>query len=440
MTKKGINEYVASSAEGRLKSKLTSTVAVATIASVATIGLSMLGGGVANAWGPTRQTFTMQNPPDFVTFNSITDNPDVGDERNFLRVRDADEQYWQQGTTNGWTDTISNMQAGHTYDVRMYVHNNGIEGLYLAQNVRAHVNLPTSANSWGKQYEVNGYLYSSNATPKEIWDNIVLKSDQDFHVKVVSAKYYNNLNTEKQGGFDLTDDIYTAKGEGTGALLGYNEMNGYINSCLPFSGYVLMKIQPVFATEPVEPVTSYDVEKTVDKTTAKPGDTLNYRITVRNTGNVELTNLQITDVLPDDAYISEKNVLMPSEATDWDDSLLDDGTITINNLLPGGEVTINVALTLKDATAFPCGEATLTNTVISTTDQDDTEDNDDNNTVNTIVQNDCPVPTVPPETEQPGAPNAGVGTKTAVVSLIAFLGCAIILSKVLLKKRHGQRR
>ena len=131
---------------------------------------------------------------------------------------------------------------------------------------------------------------------------------------------------------------------------------------------------------------------------------------------------------------------MPSEATDWDDSLLDDGTITINNLLPGGEVTINVALTLKDATAFPCGETTLTNTVTSTTDQDDTEDNDDNNTVNTIVQNDCPVPTVPPEAEQPGAPNAGVGTKTAVVSLIAFLGCAIILSKVLLKKRHGQRR
>ena len=139
------------------------------------------------AWGPSRETFTMAEPATYNVFNSITDNPDVGDERNFLRVRDADSQYWQDGTTNGWTDTISNMEEGHTYTIRMYVHNNAAAYLNLeATGVRAHVNLPTSEDSWGKQYEVNGYLYADNANPNEIWDNIVLKSDKEFHVKVVS--------------------------------------------------------------------------------------------------------------------------------------------------------------------------------------------------------------------------------------------------------------
>ncbi len=228
-------------------------------ATVVTVAIS----GSANAWGPERDTFTIEKPASYVTFNSITDNPNYGDERNFLRIRDADSKYWVAGSNpdnygtdgkNGWTDTM-NMREGHTYDVKLYVHNNGVENKYMAENVRAHINLPTANTVFGKKFEVNGYLSSSNANPKEIWDNIVLTSNKDFHVKVVSQKYYNNYKTEDDGGFDLQDDIYTAKGEGAGALLGYDKMNGYLNSCYPYSGYVLLKIQPVFQTEPTTPPT-----------------------------------------------------------------------------------------------------------------------------------------------------------------------------------------
>jgi len=41
------------------------------------------------AWGPSRQYFTTAQPADYVTFNSIIDNPSHGDERNFSQVRDA---------------------------------------------------------------------------------------------------------------------------------------------------------------------------------------------------------------------------------------------------------------------------------------------------------------------------------------------------------------
>ena len=342
------------------------------------------------AWGPSRETFTMAEPATYVTFNSITDNPDVGDERNFLRVRDADSQYWQDGTTNGWTDTISNMEEGHTYTIRMYVHNNAAANLNLeATGVRAHVNLPTAENSWAKQYEVNGYLYADNANPNEIWDNIVLKSDKEFHVKVVSAKYYNNIRTEKSEGFSLGDEVYTAKGEGTGALLGYEQMDGKIPGCLEYSGYVLMKIQPVFK----EP--GYDVEKTVDKTTAKPGDTIKYAIKVTNTGEVDLTNVKVTDQLP--AYYSKAEEKVSSQNGSTG-SIVKGGEITFNKLNVGETATIEISYTIKSADDLECGDTVIKNKATGTTDQDQTEDDDNNNEVTTTVTNECE-----PEPEpQPG--------------------------------------
>lgn len=355
-------------------------VAVAGIAAAVTVPV------MTGAWGPSRATFTMAHPANYVTFNSITDNPDVGDERNFLRVRDSDERYWGAGTTNGWTDTISNMQEGHTYDVRLYVHNNGVEDKYLAENVKAHINLPTAEDVYGKQFEVNGYLYASNAKPNEIWDNIVLKSDKAFHVKVVSAKYYNNVRTEATSGFDLGSEVYTAKGEGTGALLGFDQMNGYMNSCLKYSGYVLLKIQPVFEFVPAP---SYDVAKSVDKTTANPGDTINYTITVKNTGNVDLTNVKVTDQLP--AYYSSASEQVSSQNGSTG-SIVKGGAITFNKLNVGETATIKISYKIKGADQLECGQTTIKNKATGTTDQDTTEDDNNNNEVTTTVTNDCPEP------------------------------------------------
>lgn len=361
-------------------SKRNKMLACLTVAGAATVAVLIPVG--LNAWGPSRTTYTMQKPASKVTFNSITDNPTVGDERNFLRVRDADSKYWSSANTNGWRDEIANVQEGHTYTIRMYVHNNAGSNLGLqSTNTRAFINIPYKDNVWRKQYEINGFLTADNADPNEIWDNIVLKSDKTFHLKVVSSKYYNNIKTEKAGGFDLGNALYGGNGDNKGALLGYEQMDGTIPGCLQYSGYVLLKVQPVFQ-QTAKP--SYDVAKTVDKVTAKAGDTINYTITVKNTGNTELTNIKINDQLP--AYYSNASESVDVAATG---SIVKNGSLTINRLAAGETATIKISYKLKDEKDFNCGNTTITNEVTSSSDQDKTEDRTDNNQATTTVSRTC---------------------------------------------------
>ena len=136
------------------------------------------------AWGPSRPTFTMAVPADHVTFNSITDNPNIGDERNFVGIREA-------GTNNQWTDNMT-VENGKSYSVRMYVHNNAASNLNLvAQDVTAKFNLPTTT---GKSIQVDGFIDSSNASPTEVFDSATFTNSSDFNLSYVSGslKYENN--------------------------------------------------------------------------------------------------------------------------------------------------------------------------------------------------------------------------------------------------------
>ena len=333
------------------------------------------------AWGPgKRQLFTMQNPADYITFNSITDNPRVGAEPNFLKV--------SRGNNEGYSDSMT-MEDGKTYYIYMYVHNNAKARLNLVStNTRAHIDLPTGANQWKTWYEINGYLWADNAKPNEIWDNILLRSNKEFHIEVLSAKYYNNIRTEATSGFDLGRELYTSQGRGTGALLGYQQMDGRIPGCLEYSGYVLVKFRPVFKTTPPpppeKPQPGYDIEKTVDKTTAKPGETINYTITAKNTGKEDLTNVKITDKLPKNYDKASEKVDAPSTITG---SIIKNGEVTIAKLPVGTKATIKISYTIKKN--IDCGKHIIKNIAHGTTDQDKTEDSSGNNEVTTIVDVDC---------------------------------------------------
>ena len=136
---------------------------------------------------------------------------------------------------------------GHAYSVKLYVNNAAADNLNLvAHDVRVHINLPTKENTFGYAFEVKGFLYSSNSTPNKIWDNIVLKGKQPFHVQVLDREYYNNVGVFNLGEDVVSEDVVNSKGIGTGALLGYESMDGNIRGTYEESGYVTLTFKPVF--------------------------------------------------------------------------------------------------------------------------------------------------------------------------------------------------
>jgi hypothetical protein len=192
-----------------------------------------------NAWGPgDRATFTEDKPAGYLTFNSITNDSNYGDERNFVLVKDA-----VNTQAGGFVDML-NVEDDHMYLVRVFVHNNAAENLNLvAENVRLSVGITTGLTNNG---EIEVRLNSSNADPKEIWDEVNLKANSEFQIAYVSnsAQYYTNANGSST--FALGNEIVTSK---DGVLLGYDKLDGRIPGCYQYTGIATFKVKVNFAKD-----------------------------------------------------------------------------------------------------------------------------------------------------------------------------------------------
>ena len=69
-------------------------------------------------WGPDRPTFTMEKPAKYAVFNSITNNPAVGDERDFVRIAEINDD-----KSETYRSDIQ-IRPGKSYEVFIYYHNN----------------------------------------------------------------------------------------------------------------------------------------------------------------------------------------------------------------------------------------------------------------------------------------------------------------------------
>ena len=210
-----------------------------TMFTVATLALVAIVAGTAFAgWGPSRPTFTWTNTATYVTFNSITDNPQVGDERPFLSGK----------VTSASGNVVDNIQVNDNDEVslRVYFHNNAAANLNLtATNTRVSILLPrTSATTTF----ASSYISADNANPRIVSDSVDFSGVRPFTLEYIpgSARLTNNVFTS---GTSLSDNIVTP----AGALVGYNAIDGNVPGCGQFSGFVTMKVRVKMPGAPVPP-------------------------------------------------------------------------------------------------------------------------------------------------------------------------------------------
>ena len=312
------------------------------------------------AWGPSRPSFTIEKPADYITFNSITNNPVIGgDEKDFVGIREV-------GSNANWTNNMK-VQNGKEYYVRIYVHNNAASNLNLvAENVVAKLNVPTTT---AKTVTVQGQISASNAKPNTVWDEATFSSDNDFNLAYVagSALFENNgLGTTQ-----LPDSIVN----NTGAKLGYDKLDGKIPGCFQYAGYVTVKVKAQ-VNQPQEK-TDIDLAKTVRNKTngektwvetvnAKSGDTVQFQIHAKNTGSAGIQNLVIRDILPKGLnYVAGSTKLYNTsnpKGLKVSDNIIQNSGINIGSYQPNGDAFVRFDATVsaeQDLTV--CGENTLTN-------------------------------------------------------------------------------
>ena len=312
------------------------------------------------AWGPARPSFTIEKPADYITFNSITNNPVIGgDEKDFVGIREV-------GSNAKWTNNMK-VQNGKEYYVRMYVHNNAASNLNLvAENVVAKLNVPTTT---AKNVTVQGQISASNAKPNTVWDEATFSSDNDFNLAYVagSALFENNgMSTTK-----LPDSIVN----NTGAKLGYDKLDGKIPGCFQYAGYVTVKVKAQ-VSQPQEK-TNIDLAKTVRNKTngekswvetanAKSGDTVQFQIHAKNTGSAGIQNLVIRDILPKGLnYVAGSTKLYNTsnpKGLKVSDNVIQNSGINIGSYQPNGDAYVRFDATVSAENSLPvCGENTLTN-------------------------------------------------------------------------------
>lgn len=312
---------------------------------------------VDTPWGPDRPTFTWSDPAPYATFNSITDNPQLGDERNFVRVREveANGNYQDEVTVN----------PGKTYEVYIYYHNNadahevGKTAIGIADGAAVKSSFPASIKA-GEKATVSATIFASDTNPLAVWDGAYLTASQDVYLRYVpgTATIHNGgqLNGQSIG----PDYLF-----GDGALLGYNKFSGILPGCNEYAGYITYQ---VFADAP-----GFDISKSVvgDVRTVEAGDIVTFKVRYQNTGTMNQTNVVVRDVLPEGLeYVPGSAKLYNNNYPDGNpvnDDIVTASGMSIGDYAGGtGWAEITYQVIVKDGAN--CGDELTNSVTVSTND------------------------------------------------------------------------
>ena len=341
-----------------LKTKLL-TATLLSILGVTTFAVLPTYAEAEKDWGPTRQTYSWDHPADKVTINSITDNPTLGDEENFVRVR-------EYGTNDTYSDNVD-IEPGKTYEVYVYYHNNAkasmnADGSGIAKDVRLRMEAPEAVEA-GSAAVIKGIITSTNADPNEVWDKAYLHTNEIVYLRYVdgSAVIHNGGSSN---GKVLSDN---ALWDDRGVLLSYyDNYLGLLPGCNEFAGYVTFQIkadQPGFYMEKTGKISGSENDYS-QYISAHPGDTLDFKIRYHNTGTTNQMGVVLYDELGQglNSIAGTTHLTTPTSDGDESSEALFGGGLNIGDYASGQEATVTYRVQIADdQTIFPCGETVVYN-------------------------------------------------------------------------------
>jgi uncharacterized repeat protein (TIGR01451 family) len=310
-------------------------------------------------WGPERPTTTYPEPSNVRTFNSMLNNPAIGDERNFVRVREA-------GVGN-FLDEVT-LEIGKEYEVYIYYHNNAsaslnASGAGVAANVRLSSNMPRELHR-GEIGQVTGTITSSNTIPASVWDSAFLRANDTVYLRYVPGSAVLHNSGTANGAVLSGEALFSDQG----VLLAHsNAYWGLVPGCNEFAGHVIYRFfvdQPKFFL-------SKEVSKELKndwgaEVYAVPGETLDFKITYSNIGTTEQKSVSVYDTLPVGMeYLPGSTIIVNGSNIDgkrMPDTLFTDNGLVIGDYLPGLGERSSATITYKlrvtdDEKLFPCDVA-----------------------------------------------------------------------------------
>ena len=367
-------------------------------------------------WGPkNRPTYTWSNPADHVTFNSMTDNPEIGDESNFVRVRKV-------GSQEKFSNNVT-VEPGSEYEVFVYYHNNASAKLNdgdhrgVAQNVRLRMDKITDRLEAGHAAVIKGTISASNATPKEVWSTSYLHAKETVSLRYVpnSAKLSNSGSLN---GSTLNDDALFGKDGGT--FLGYTKNYwGVIPGCNEFAGYVKFRIKADKAGFTGEKMASKEnMNDYRTEITVAPGETIDFKLRYKNTGTTIQRGVSAYDLLGTGMTAVPGTTFLktPRSAGFEKENLFKNG-FNIGDYNAGEEAFITYKVKFsEDEKIFPCGDTvTYNNSAIAVL------DTTIHSKVKVTVHRDCADKPKTPNTPKE-LPHTGASETVLAVVVTAMIG------------------
>ncbi|MDB5168996.1 MAG: exported protein of unknown function [Candidatus Saccharibacteria bacterium] len=301
---------------------------------------------------------------DHPTFNSFTNVPNIGDERNFFNGLYSD--------SSAYTDPMPQVKDGEVLTLEVYVHNGAdpslnASGVGIAKDTSVRVALPGTT---AKNQQAEAFISSSTASPTVVSDTLDMGAANGgfFSLAYVPGSAHIKGNYIDAA---LPDTIV-----GSGAKIGTDALNGDVKGCFEQMVVVTIKVKvnmPRYSINKKVDIVN-QTHAWVDTENAKGGQSAAWQIGFTNTGATTLSHVDIVDQVPAGLTVVPGSVKLvngnyPAGTPISDSAIQDNGRtvhVNIGDYAPGDNAYLYYTTTIDQPGSDVCTPTTLVNKAFAT--------------------------------------------------------------------------